>query len=367
MKTINIGSKIAKKRKEKGVTQEELAEFVGVSKAAVSKWESGQSYPDILILPVLATFFDTSVDDILNYEPQMAKSDIKNLYARLAKDFAAKPYNDVYDECISYSKKYFSCWELQFHIGLILLNHIEIADDKDKIFKEVEEIFKRVANESNDFNLHKQSLCLQALCMLSTNRPESVIDLLGDIPESITSHESLLARAYSMRGTTDKAISILQKTSYMYLNQAIANLSDLMLLYSDKPEKFNICLDKIIDLGNVFEFNTMHPSSYLSIYLPAAQVYIMQQNNDAALDMLEKYVDIISSPNTFPLKLQGNEFFDSLDEFFNSLTLGSDMPRDEKTVKQSIKDCIISNPVFDVLKSNTRYLSLVNRLENALN
>jgi DNA-binding XRE family transcriptional regulator len=51
MKKLNLGKSIIQKRKEKGITQEKLAEYMGVSKAAVSKWESGQSYPDILCYP----------------------------------------------------------------------------------------------------------------------------------------------------------------------------------------------------------------------------------------------------------------------------------------------------------------------------
>lgn len=57
MKELNIGTVLGERRREKGVTQEEVAAFVGVSKASVSKWENGQSYPDITVLPVLASFF----------------------------------------------------------------------------------------------------------------------------------------------------------------------------------------------------------------------------------------------------------------------------------------------------------------------
>ena len=57
MKELNIGTVLGERRREKGVTQEEVAAFVGVSKASVSKWETGQSYPDITVLPVLASFF----------------------------------------------------------------------------------------------------------------------------------------------------------------------------------------------------------------------------------------------------------------------------------------------------------------------
>ena len=51
MNELNIAKTLVLKRKEKGITQEELAAYIGVSKASVSKWETGQSYPDITFLP----------------------------------------------------------------------------------------------------------------------------------------------------------------------------------------------------------------------------------------------------------------------------------------------------------------------------
>ena len=60
-----IGKKIAQYRKDKGLTQDELAELLGVSAQAVSKWENDLSCPDILLLPKLAELFDTTVDCLL--------------------------------------------------------------------------------------------------------------------------------------------------------------------------------------------------------------------------------------------------------------------------------------------------------------
>ena len=71
LKELSIGKIIYAKRKELGLTQEELAEYLGISKPAVSKWESGQSYPDITLLPVIASYFNISVDCLLGYEPQL--------------------------------------------------------------------------------------------------------------------------------------------------------------------------------------------------------------------------------------------------------------------------------------------------------
>ena len=51
MSDLKIGEKIKSKRRERDLTQEELANILGVSKAAVSKWENEESYPDITLLP----------------------------------------------------------------------------------------------------------------------------------------------------------------------------------------------------------------------------------------------------------------------------------------------------------------------------
>ncbi|MCP8382539.1 helix-turn-helix domain-containing protein [Clostridioides difficile] len=67
MNELNIARTLILKRKEKGITQDELANYIGVSKASVSKWETGQSYPDITFLPQLATYFNITVDELICY------------------------------------------------------------------------------------------------------------------------------------------------------------------------------------------------------------------------------------------------------------------------------------------------------------
>lgn len=64
---LNVASFIRQRRKELGVTQEELADKLCVTKAAISKWELAQSYPDITMLPNIAELFACSVDEILDY------------------------------------------------------------------------------------------------------------------------------------------------------------------------------------------------------------------------------------------------------------------------------------------------------------
>ena len=132
MKQIHIGTIIAEKRKQRGLTQQALAEHVGISKPAVSKWESGQSYPDIELLPVLASFFDCTVDELLGYEPQLSREEVQALYAKLSAEFVSQPFEQVYQKSRALLKQYFSCWVLQFYIALLWINHADLQSDQQR-------------------------------------------------------------------------------------------------------------------------------------------------------------------------------------------------------------------------------------------
>ena len=76
---INLGNKIRELRKNKGITQEQLACSLNMSPQAVSKWEMGAGYPDIAILPVIAAYFGVSLDTLFDYDPEEIEEKIKNI------------------------------------------------------------------------------------------------------------------------------------------------------------------------------------------------------------------------------------------------------------------------------------------------
>ncbi len=67
MRTINL--RIRELRHKKKITQQELADIVGVSFQTISKWENGGAMPDITYLPILAEYFDVSVDQLIGIVP----------------------------------------------------------------------------------------------------------------------------------------------------------------------------------------------------------------------------------------------------------------------------------------------------------
>lgn len=65
--SMKMGEKIKILRKRKGISQEALAQMLGVSFQAVSKWETGATMPDIALIPAIAAFFDVSTDELFDY------------------------------------------------------------------------------------------------------------------------------------------------------------------------------------------------------------------------------------------------------------------------------------------------------------
>ena len=70
---MDLGTRISELRREKGMTQEQLAKLVGISAPAVSKWETGSSCPDIALLCPLARALDTNVDTLLQFEEELSQ------------------------------------------------------------------------------------------------------------------------------------------------------------------------------------------------------------------------------------------------------------------------------------------------------
>ena len=71
---MKVADRIQHLRKTKGISQEELADKIGVSRQAVSKWESEQSLPDIDKIIVLSEFFDVTTDYILKYNTSVSNA-----------------------------------------------------------------------------------------------------------------------------------------------------------------------------------------------------------------------------------------------------------------------------------------------------
>lgn len=86
---IYIGENIKRLRVQKQITQEQLSIAMGVSCAAVSKWERENTLPDISLLPLLANYFGVSIDDLMGYNATQIESEINHFFEERSKLFKA--------------------------------------------------------------------------------------------------------------------------------------------------------------------------------------------------------------------------------------------------------------------------------------
>ena len=222
-----IGNNILTLRRKKGVTQEVLADFIGVTKTSVSKWETGTTMPDIQMLPLLASYFEVSVDELINYVPMLNREQIRFHYQRLAEAFNARPFQEVLTECEEMIRKYYSCYPFLQRMAVLLLNHVGAADtdeSRQAAVKMVLDLCGHILADCQDVGICKGVVGLKAMLNLMVGRPDQVLEELGEDALKagyMENTEELLTMAYLMAGDYQKAERAAQTGMYQCLMRMI--------------------------------------------------------------------------------------------------------------------------------------------------
>ena len=91
MEQLQFAERLAHERRRCGLTQDQVAAHLGVTKAAVSKWERGASLPDMAQMPKIASLFAVTLDDLFGYEPQLSSAEATAWYVEALAQFADDP------------------------------------------------------------------------------------------------------------------------------------------------------------------------------------------------------------------------------------------------------------------------------------
>lgn len=375
MRNINIARTIAAKRREKGITQDELARYMCVSRVSISKWETGQSYPDIQLLPELASYFNISMDELMGYEPQMTVEDIRKLNLELLEDFATKPFDEVKNRCDEIIRKYYSCWPLLFQIGILFMNYTPIAEDEDlkrTIITEAKELFTRVKEFGDNIELQQLALHSESICELTLGNASNVLSLL-ESKVSYTLHPSvgaLRSRSYEELGKPQEAKAIMQDSILDGVISLISVATTYLSLCTDGPDHYQEICKRLTAMIEIFNVSALSPISVLPFYLTAAEGFMGNSDEANALDMLEMYTEIVSKHDS-KLVLNGDSFFNLIDEYrerqLRERPFGMpELPRDENSIKREMVEAVLNNRIYLPLKENQRFQALAQRLKETL-
>lgn len=130
---IKIGENIAKYRKRSGTSQAELAEYLGVSSQAVSKWENGNATPDIFLIPKIAFFFGISIDTLFGTVNEKTVSLEVDKYSVKRNDANYKEANEAINTFLEQDSENLEGYALRCHLEYQkALEHLEKSEEACK-------------------------------------------------------------------------------------------------------------------------------------------------------------------------------------------------------------------------------------------
>lgn len=199
---LKIAENIKKIRKERNMTQEQLAAAFGVTVGAVSKWESGASVPDIMIIMEMAKFFSTSVDVLLGYE--LDANEEKYFFETIRNLRNEKRFTEAAEVAQKALQKYPNRFDL-VHYCAVLFSLESTETGNKKAFQKSLELYNR------------------AIGLISQNTDKSI---------SEWTIRNEIARLYSWNGKTEKALELLKDNNALGVNNGEIG----QLLVYDKKE-----------------------------------------------------------------------------------------------------------------------------------
>lgn len=225
--TVYFGENLKKLRKSKELTQETLADFLGVSFQAVSKWERSETYPDITMLPIISSFFGVTVDSLLGTDMIEKENKIKEYCERYS-----RLWNEgKIDEARDMLKKAVSEFPGNYDLLVKYLNSLIYAEHDDdyliSIKSEVQRIYDNIQNYCtvDSIRIWTKKLMCHYLRDLSLIKNSGV---------DISKAEKILAEMPIMQNTRDYV------AMYMYPNDnekravACANgISEMLRLFGE--------------------------------------------------------------------------------------------------------------------------------------
>lgn len=361
---LKVGENILQKRKERGITQEELAEFMMVTKASVSKWETGQSHPDILLLPKLATFFNISVDELIGYDPDLSSVQIQKFYIDLENRVTGAGMDSILEDIKIKIKQYYSCFELLYYMALFILNHCDLATDdvkKEEYLEYANNILKRVCEDSKNPLLKDQSLSLRAACLISLGKSEEALNILPFSDMLSISKDCLVASAYLK---TKNENEVDQKLQVMIYKNVIDLITLLMMKSSLHDDDWVETLERVEDLIKTFNLTQINVSIVLNFYLSLVTHYIEDNNLKLASQYVEKLLNLIVDSKEKSFKIRGDEFFNQIEEWFDeNLLLSTNPNRSDNMIVRFYIDAIENNESFKGIISEGKVKSLVDKVK----
>ena len=298
---IRLGENIKENRKKLNLTQEKLAEVLGVTVGAVHKWETGMCAPELSMLVKMASFFEVSVDVLLGYEVE--NNSLSEMVKRL-KDCGDSKNEEGLEIADIAVKKYPNNFEIIYKSAGLYFN-FGIVKNERELFNKAIEYYEK---------------CIPLLSQ--NNDPE--------INESVIWY--FIASSYSFLGNHKKALNILKANNPSRINHAlIGNILSANMKDYDEAE------------GYLSWALTDNLTSLLKICTGYGFIYMGRKSMDELRDitfLAISYMEILRKENKV-------YYLDKILALFYTIYAYSFMDSDETECKKALKKAIRAAKIFD--------------------
>ena len=259
---LNFGEKIKRLRRSRDLTQEALADALGISAQSVSKWECAYGYPDITQLPAIANFFGVTIDELLNNDKDGKEEALKQ-FDKLRKDYEEGSEEQI-EFVTEYCRRYPDELYYSYVLCLILADHmIRNPEHRTKYDALLHSSAERLLD-----NVMYRNLTIQ--CMVNACSEDELDQWLKLAPHNthLTRRNMELTR-YNLREETEK------HRLYISLGNLEALTNQLDHRYPDRagPEAKGAFLKAILDTVSSFGQNGEIPDGWLAFCANKELVY----------------------------------------------------------------------------------------------
>jgi transcriptional regulator with XRE-family HTH domain len=349
---LSIGKVISELRKKSGITQEQLAEAVGVSVPAVSKWETGNSYPDITLLMPIARYLGVTVDDLFHYQSDISKEREEEIIRECTLSFENNGFETGFERCNDYLNEYPNNFRLKYEFaGLLPWYAAKSGADEEAIRKADERAahLLQEATQSKDDKIRNTARYLLACTYIQMNQSKKAKEALDQLPQSGFDPDYLLPVIYLQQKEFLKAAKINQSNLLLSINKAVGALYGLAHIAVKEGRwedalRFADVQRKLIEAVNLQEYMQ---SSNCVLYL---QIYSGKKDIENTLTYLKKFLSVFPY-DVNRLHLSDNFLFSLAEQKKPSVALNF--------TKDTVLRSLEKDKSYDFIRNDARFQRLL--------
>lgn len=241
---MKLGEKIKTLRKQRNISQEVLANYLGISFQSVSKWENESTMPDVMMIPAIASFFGISTDELFDYNLYEVEKEVESICNEAYKYRDSEPMKS--EQILREGLK-------RFPGNDILLNNLLYTLDFTNRSDELISLCKSLIESTKDDSVKYDACRLLAMCYKENGRQDLCEITLEKIPEIYFTKLGLMATL--LEG--EKAFEVAIKQRNLSLNSLIEMLSVIKCYYEQQGDYVNAALqlEALQKLEEVFHKN----------------------------------------------------------------------------------------------------------------